>query len=47
MTLAFRGALSICLDANIIKRYTINNLITKAYNNAMHLGIEAKFSIQE
>jgi large subunit ribosomal protein L10 len=37
----FRNALGLCLAANIINAYTINNLITKAYNSAVHLGIEA------
>lgn len=40
MTLAFRGALSICLECGVVNTYTINNFITKAYTNAMHLGIE-------
>ncbi|MDE1865206.1 MAG: 50S ribosomal protein L10 [Candidatus Micrarchaeota archaeon] len=42
MTGAFRSALAISLDRNIINSYTIVNLIGKAYNNAMYLGIEAK-----
>jgi hypothetical protein len=42
MTGAFRSALAISLDRNIINSYTVVNLIGKAYNNAMWLGIEAK-----
>jgi large subunit ribosomal protein L10 len=40
MTRAFRSALSISLERNIINKYTITNLIGKAYNNAMWLGTE-------
>ncbi len=42
MTGAFRSALAVSLDRNIINSYTVVNLIAKAYNNAMWLGIEAK-----
>lgn len=42
MTGAFRAALAISLDRNIINSYTVTNLIAKAYNNAMWLGVEAK-----
>ncbi len=41
MTGAFRSALALSLERNIINRYTITNLIGKAYNNAMWLGTEA------
>ena len=41
MTNAFRSALALSLDRNIVNRYTITNLIGKAYNNAMWLGTEA------
>lgn len=40
--MCFRNALGVCLEANIINAYTIDNMITKAYNSALHLGIEAK-----
>jgi large subunit ribosomal protein L10 len=40
LAICFRGALGVCLEANIINAYTINNFITKAYRNAMHLGLE-------
>jgi len=42
LTLGFRNALGICLEANIINAYTINNFITKAYTSALHVGLEAK-----
>jgi large subunit ribosomal protein L10 len=42
LTVAFRGALNLALEANIVNAYTINNFITKAYNSAMHLGVETK-----
>jgi len=38
---AFRSALSVALERNIINSYTITNLIGKAYNNAMWLGTQA------
>jgi len=41
MTNAFRSALALSPDRNIVNRYTITNLIGKAYNNAMWLGTEA------
>ena len=41
MTGAFRSALSVSLERNIINRYTITNLIGKAYNNAVWLGTQA------
>jgi large subunit ribosomal protein L10 len=41
MTTAFRSALAIALERNIINSYTITNLIGKAYNNAMWLGTHA------
>jgi large subunit ribosomal protein L10 len=42
MTGAFRGALAISLERNIINSYTVVNLIAKAYHNAVFLGTEAK-----
>ncbi len=41
MSVAFRQALSISMECNILNQYTINNFITRAYNNALCLGIEA------
>jgi large subunit ribosomal protein L10 len=42
MTLCFRNALALCVKAKIINAYTINNMLSEAYANAMHLGIECK-----
>lgn len=42
LTVCFRSALALSLEAQIINAYTINSFITKAYNNALHLGLEAK-----
>lgn len=42
ITVAFRHALALSLEASIINAYTINNLIAKAYNSALHLGLETK-----
>ncbi len=42
MTLCFRNALSLCLEAKIINAYTINNFIAKAYTSALYLGLEVK-----
>ncbi len=42
LTMCFRSALALSLEANIINAYTIDSFITKAYRSAMHLGLEAK-----
>jgi large subunit ribosomal protein L10 len=42
IAVAFRTALTISLDKNIINSYTIVNMIGNAYNNAMFLGTETK-----
>jgi large subunit ribosomal protein L10 len=42
LTICFRNALNLSLEAKIINAYTINNFITEAYRNAMHLGVECK-----
>jgi large subunit ribosomal protein L10 len=42
ITMCFRNALGISLEANIINAYTIDTFITKAYRGALHLGLEAK-----
>lgn len=42
IAMCFRNALGLCFEANIINAYTIEKFITKAYNNAMHVGLEAK-----
>jgi len=42
LVVCFRNALGVCFEANIINSYTIDRMISKAYNNAMHLGLEAK-----
>jgi large subunit ribosomal protein L10 len=42
LMVCFNNALGLCFKANIINAYTINNLLTKGYRNAMHLGVEAK-----
>lgn len=47
MSVCFRNALVLCLEAEIINSYTINNLIAKAYRSAMHLGVEAKVPDKE
>jgi large subunit ribosomal protein L10 len=39
---AFRSALALSIDRGIINQYTIKVLISRAYQNAYHLGIEAK-----
>ena len=42
ISLCFRNALAVSLEAKIINTYTINSLIESAYGNALHLGIECK-----
>jgi large subunit ribosomal protein L10 len=42
ISLCFRNALALSLEAKIINAYTINTLIEGAYANALHLGIECK-----
>ncbi|HII09823.1 MAG: 50S ribosomal protein L10 [Candidatus Micrarchaeaceae archaeon] len=42
ISLCFRSALAVSLEAGIVNAYTINTLIERAYNSAMHLGIECK-----
>lgn len=39
---AFRSAVAVSMDRNIVNQYTINSFITKAYNSALYLGLEAK-----
>ncbi len=39
---AFGAALHLSLEVGIVNRYTVVKLITKAYTNAMALGIESK-----
>ncbi|MDE1871309.1 MAG: 50S ribosomal protein L10 [Candidatus Micrarchaeota archaeon] len=42
MMVCFRNALGLCLELNIVNAYTISSFITRAYNNALHVGLEAK-----
>lgn len=42
ISICFRNALALSLEAKIINAYTINTLIGSAYSNALHLGIECK-----
>ena len=39
---AFGAALSLSLEAGIVNAYTISSMLTKAYRNAITLGIETK-----
>ncbi len=42
MTIAFRSALALSIDAGIVNQYTIVTLIERAYRGAMAVGIEGK-----
>ncbi len=42
MIKSFNSALAICLQKNIINKYTISTFVAKAYNNAIYLGLKAQ-----
>ena len=39
---AFNGALAICIEKEIINKYTVKRFISKAYTNAIFFGVKAK-----